>query len=73
MLWRFVIVDIGLGDPSPAGPGAGPDQGGEATPEQVLGLAQVDDVEDDSLVFVDILYGEIEPKSTEEPPLQKDL
>ena len=31
--------------------------------EQVLGLAQIDDIEDDSLVLVNILNGEIEPQS----------
>ena len=46
----------------PFRPGGGSDQGGEAQSEEVLGLAEVDDVEDDPLVGVHVLHREVEPE-----------
>lgn len=63
MLGRLVIVDIGLGHPSPTRSGAGPHQRCQAQSEQVLGLAEVDNVEYDPLVLMNILNSEVEPKS----------
>ena len=48
----------------PAWPWGGPYYGSEADTEEVLRLAQIDDIEDDSLVLVNILNGEIKPQPT---------
>ena len=63
MFRRLVIVDIGLRNPSPTWSGTRPYKWCQSHSEKVLGFAEVDNVEDDSLIFMNILNCEIEPKS----------
>ena len=57
-----VVIDLGRGKALPSAPGGGPDDRGHPTLEKVLRLAEVDDVEDDPLVLLDVLHGEVEPE-----------
>ena len=65
----FQIVQTIPSSVSPLWSGGGPDYRSEADGKQIPSLAQVHDIEDDSLVHVHILNREIKPESATKPLL----
>jgi hypothetical protein len=60
---RLVIEHVSLRHPLPSRPRRRLYHGRQAAAEQAVGLAQVHDVDEDALLTLSVLHGEVEPKS----------
>lgn len=60
---RLVVEYLTPGQPLPLGPAGRLYQRRHAVLEQVAALVHVDDVEDDALVLLHVVHGEVEPEA----------